>query len=104
RRRLPRSERGAGLVVAHLPGARRGRPVTARGGVSDAGASPRPLWLLAAGVALGLACAALGLLRGAGAGGRLPADAVATVDGEPRPTDEYERVLGAFGADPRAPP
>jgi len=76
--------------------------VTARGGVSDAGASPRALWLLAAGVALGLACAAFGLLRG-GADGRLPADAVATVNGEPVPTDEYERVLAAFASDRRAP-
>ena len=77
--------------------------MTARGGVSDAGASPRALWLLAAGVALGLACAAFGLLRGGGAGGRLPADAVATVNGEPVPTDEYERVLAAFASDRRAP-
>lgn len=76
--------------------------MTARGGVSDAGASPRALWLLAAGVALGLACAAFGLLRG-GADGRLPADAVATVNGEPVPTDEYERVLAAFASDRRAP-
>ena len=68
---------------------------------SGAGASSRALWLLAGGVALGLAGAAFGLLRGGGA--QLPADSVATVNGEPIPADEYERTLAAFAADRRAP-
>jgi parvulin-like peptidyl-prolyl isomerase len=75
--------------------------VTRRGAGSGASASPRALWLLAAGVALGLASAAFGLLRDGGS--RLPSDAVATVNGEPIPKDEYERTLAAFAADRRAP-
>jgi parvulin-like peptidyl-prolyl isomerase len=73
--------------------------VSGRG--AGSGASPRALWLLAGGVALGLAVAAFGLLRGGGPG--LPGDAVATVNGEPIPADEYERTLAAFAADRRAP-
>jgi parvulin-like peptidyl-prolyl isomerase len=72
------------------------------GGGAGSGASPRALWLLAGGVALGLAGAAFGLLRGGGGPG-LPADAVAAVNGEPIPADEYERTLAAFAADRRAP-
>jgi parvulin-like peptidyl-prolyl isomerase len=75
--------------------------VNADGAGSGAAASPRALWLLAGGVALGLAGAAFGLLRGDGAG--LPGDAIATVNGEPIPADEYERTLAAFAADRRAP-
>lgn len=67
-----------------------------------ANASPRALLLLALGAAAGLACAALGLLRGeAGAG--LPTDAVASVNGEPVPADELERMLAALASDRREP-
>jgi len=60
--------------------------------------------LLGAGAALGIALAAVGLVRG----GTLPGDAlesgeVARVNGVPIPGDELERMLGALEADKRNP-
>jgi parvulin-like peptidyl-prolyl isomerase len=61
----------------------------------------RPLVLLGAGGAAGLALAALGLLDPGDAG--LPPGAVATVNGEPILAQDLERTLAALAADRREP-
>jgi parvulin-like peptidyl-prolyl isomerase len=76
--------------------------VTASRTGPDPRRSSRPIWLLAAGAVLGLAWAALGLLE-RGGGGALPADAVASVNGEPVPADDYARMLAALASDRRDP-
>jgi len=58
--------------------------------------------LLACGAAAGLALAALGLLRPGGDGGLAP-DAMASVNGEPIRTADFERAVGAVDADLRDP-
>ena len=59
--------------------------------------------LLGAGAALGLAWAAVGLLRAGDASDALPADAVASVNGEIVRVDEYQRAVQALAADRRDP-
>ncbi|HVN84777.1 MAG TPA: peptidylprolyl isomerase [Candidatus Binatia bacterium] len=60
--------------------------------------------LLAAGAALGVALAALGLVRsGRGVSGTLPGNAVARVNGELIRLDDYRRVLAGLAQDTRNP-
>jgi parvulin-like peptidyl-prolyl isomerase len=62
----------------------------------------RPTLLLAAGAAIGIACAAIGLLRsGDAAGHALPRDAIAMVNGQVIRLDEYQRVVNGLGQDRR---
>jgi hypothetical protein len=58
---------------------------------------------LALGAGAGLVAAALGLLRTTPRGVALPVDAVATVNGAPVRTAQYERAIGALASDRRAP-
>jgi hypothetical protein len=68
--------------------------------VSDAEAVERRLVV---GAVLGMVLAAYGILRTSeGAVGRVPADAVAVVDGRPLPRADYERRLTALANDRRA--
>jgi parvulin-like peptidyl-prolyl isomerase len=63
-------------------------------------ASQRPLWLLAAGAALGVALAAWGLL-GSGAGGGLPSGALASVNGTLIYAEDYLRLVEGLESDTR---
>ena len=65
------------------------------------GSARRGLLLLALGAVLGIGLAASGLVARERAGG-LPDDAVALVNGQAIPAEDYERVLGAVGTDRRA--
>jgi PPIC-type PPIASE domain len=70
----------------------------------EAQAARRARWLLAAGVAAGIALAASGLVRGAAFPGRaLAADEVARVNGVPIRVEELERLVVALEADKRSP-
>jgi parvulin-like peptidyl-prolyl isomerase len=63
----------------------------------------RPTLLLALGAAVGIACAAIGLLRsGAVTAHSLPRDAVAMVNGQVIRLDEYQRVVTGLGQDRRS--
>jgi len=63
----------------------------------------RPTLLLALGAAVGIAAAAIGLLRsGASTGQALPRDAIAMVNGQVIRLDEYQRVVNGVGQDRRA--
>lgn len=66
-------------------------------------AERRALVLLAAGAVIGLAVAAVGLMRDASAAGGLPAGAVASVNGELVRVEEYERAVEALASDRRDP-
>jgi parvulin-like peptidyl-prolyl isomerase len=66
-------------------------------------AGGRARGLLALGAALGLAAAALGLMRGGPGAAALPAGAVAVVNGEPIATETWARALAALAADRRDP-
>jgi len=59
--------------------------------------------LLAAGAAAGLALAAYEILRPAAIGGAVPPGAVALVNGQPVPRDDYERAVDGVAADRREP-
>jgi parvulin-like peptidyl-prolyl isomerase len=65
--------------------------------------SRRPLLLLAAGALLGVAAAALGLLRTDPRHGGLPDDAVAAVNGTPILRETYERLVAGLESDTRSP-
>jgi parvulin-like peptidyl-prolyl isomerase len=65
--------------------------------------SRRALVLFGAGVTLGLAAAAWGLLLPAGRD-ELPEDAIALVNGEPILADTWQRLLEGLAADRREPP
>src|SRR5439155_144765 len=93
RRRLPRSQRGARLVVADLP---RSRVVMT--------AERRARQLLALGAAAGLAVAATALVGARAPHAGLPEGAIATVNGELVRADDYARALAALAADRRDPP
>jgi parvulin-like peptidyl-prolyl isomerase len=63
----------------------------------------RPTLLLALGAAIGIACAAIGLLRsGEASGHALPPDAVAMVNGQVIRLDEYQRVVNGLVQDRRS--
>lgn len=59
--------------------------------------------LLGIGTALGIALAAAGTVVGVGQPGRLPAGAIASVNGVAIPADLYERTLAGLAADKRNP-
>lgn len=63
----------------------------------------RALALLGAGAVIGLAAAAIGLMRDASAEGSLPEAAVASVNGELVRVEEYERAVEALASDRRDP-
>lgn len=61
--------------------------------------SARPIWFLGAGAALGAALAAVGLAGGVRPAPRVPADAVATVNGVPIARATYAAALAAVAGD-----
>ncbi|MGH0033291.1 MAG: peptidylprolyl isomerase [Myxococcota bacterium] len=63
----------------------------------------RPLALLGAGAVLGLAAAAVGLMRGPEPGAGLPEGIVASVNGERVRVEEYQRAVQALASDRRSP-
>ena len=70
--------------------------------ISNHRRSSRPTLLLATGAAVGIACAAIGLLRsGEAARHSLPRDAVAMVNGQVIRLDDYQRVVNGLGQDRR---
>ena len=66
-------------------------------------AERRTRMLLGLGAGLGLAAAAAGLLAGGPAGSDLPADAIATVNGEGVRVEELAQAVAAVGEDRRGP-
>jgi parvulin-like peptidyl-prolyl isomerase len=76
---------------------------TGPSGAPEPASQRRALWLLAVGAGVGLAAAAIGLMRGPEGAGGLPSHAVASVNGEILRVEEYERAVAALASDRREP-